>query len=343
MARPTFAPLPAADHVRKALLELQQVYLQTLDQTEGDVGRILNQSAARQIDEVIRSLDAFEKRDNLIWATNKNLQLLDDLMGAIAQLSPQTRTAAQDAWAQGALKLRQSLTQAAPQLGLELAKTDFARVSLQSLQVASRNSFGELSDFSSLQVQSLVNLKRDLADSMGRGLDYRALGKNVEKTGIEALAAIPGVRRAFSLEERGRMIGRTETVRIQSQLQDALGEEAGLDYGRSFLNWFLTDHHELCLWAEAMGWAPVQDFLAGPGLPPRHPNCGCSWQRGLKDWVDPESGPAALALQFADQVVKDGVKMSPDLLGRIGPHVTEALLKHGPIEQFRSQSKGVLM
>lgn len=327
-----FSPLPASARIKAALLEMQTEYLRSIDKTENQFAKILALSASRQADLIVQNLTAFERRGTHIFATSQNLGLLEDLTNALAEINVPARDSARQVWVDEALHLRQVLTSTAPELGIDLARTDFARVSLATVHAAEQNAFSELSDFAQLQRGVVIGLKTEVGDSMARGLDYRTIGAQVQGTGITALDAIPGFRRAFSLQERGLMIARTETVRVHTQLQTAKGDEAGLDWGRSFLNWQLQTHDDLCLWAEAMGWAPVVDFQAGPGFPPRHTNCGCSWQQGLKDWVDPAEGPAAMAKDFRARVLENEVKLSADLFQRLPPHVqalVEPLVKAG--------------
>lgn len=330
-----FQDLPAPAHIKAALRELQRVYVDTIDKTEHELGKILARSAARQAETIIKNLTAFERRGTHIFATSKNLQLLEDLTGALAQLDVPARDSARQMWTHEALELRNALRKAGPELGLKLDRTDFARVSLATVQAAAANAFSDLSDFSQLQRGQLVGLKHELADAMARGLDVRGIAEGVKAAGIEALPAIPGFRRAFSVEERAESIGRTETVRIQTQLQMAMGDAAKLDYCRSFLNWALLNHADVCLHAEALGWVPVEVMAAGPGFPPRHPRCGCNIQRGLKEWVSEDEGPAAMARDFARNVAEGKVKLSAELVGKLPPVVRDELEQAGILEKAR--------
>jgi hypothetical protein len=293
----SFVEPEATQSIRQALAALNTNYLATLDKTESEIGRVLATSAARQAQVIIGNLDAFERDGSQIFATSRNLAVLQQLTEALSELDVPVRNQAQAIWTARAADLQQALEKYAPALGIKLGPTDFGRTSFEQIHVGANNAFSELSDFAQLQSGVLVNLKTGLGDSMARGLDWRSIGKQAEATGIEALAAIPGFRRAFSLEERGQMIARTETVRINTQLQDVFGEEAGLEWGRSYLNWALATHSELCLWAESIGWAPVTDFLSGPGLPPRHTNCvlpgqlvsGPAAEAGMSRWYEGEA------------------------------------------------------
>lgn len=273
MVDPVFAQLPASARIRTALRALQDSYLSALSQAQDDTRRILLTAARNQAQTVLDNLDVFDARETHIFSTSHNLALLEDLTTALGQMSGPVRSQAQEAWIAQALNLRQAVEESAPALGINLARTDFGRVSFETVDVAARNAFSELSDFATLQQGTVVNLKTALADSMARGLDYREIRAQMKDTGVQALEAIPGFRRAFSVAERAEMIARTETVRIQTQLQLNLADEAGLDYGRSYINWLLTSHAQECLWAEAMGWVPLDELRLGPGLPPRHTNC----------------------------------------------------------------------
>lgn len=324
-AESPFSSLPASQRIRAALLALQAVFLDSVDEAQAETRRILGVSTQRQIRTVLDNLALFDARGSHIFTTSHNLALLEDLTAELARLNDPARSAAQEAWIVRALDLRQAVEEAAPALGLDLRRTDFGRVSLETIEAAARNTFSELSDFATLQQGTVVNLKTALADSMARGLNYREIRTQMTQTGVEALEAIPGFRRAFSVQERAEMIARTETVRIQTQLQLNLADEAGLDYGRSYINWLLTSHAQECLWAEAMGWVPLVELRLGPGLPPRHISCGCNLQTGLKDWILPQEGPAAMAKDFAARVGENKINLKPELLERLPARVRSEL------------------
>lgn len=318
-----------AQKIQGRLKELQQSFSDGIASTGDEFQRILMTSADRQAALIIQNLDAFQKSGTYIYSSGHNLAILDDLIGAMAQMQPQALGQAQDAWMTTAMGFRQQIQDSAKTLGIKLDKSAFSRTSLELIQVASNNSFSRLSDFANLQNQTLTNLRREAADGMARGINWREIAKQVQGTGITALEAIPGFRRAFSVEERGRLIGRTEVVRIQTQLQTDQGLQAGMTMARSYLNWALKNHMDLCLWAESLGWVPIHMMSGGPGMPPRHPACGCNLQTGLPEWLDADA-MAKHAKEFAKNLADNKVKVPGAVAAKFPPQVTDAVAAEGP-------------
>lgn len=326
-----FGDLPLATaSLRRALLDMQAAFLGSLDKLDAGISKALADSVARQAQVVVDNLDAFDERGTYLYTSGRNLAALQELVEVVSDLDEQTRQEAAGVWGQSALYLQRAILDAAPKMGLSAARDEFSAISTDLVAAGQKNSFSRLSDFGDLQTRTVVDLKRGLTDSMARGLARRQVAAQVKESGITALEAIPGKRRAFSLEERGSMIARTESVRVQTQMTDAFAEAAELEWGRSFLNWNLTSHHDLCLWAESMAWAPVQAFLDGPGLPPRHPNCGCMWMRGMKDWIDDDEGAAAMAKDFVENLKRDGIALKPQVFAKLPAAVQARLKREAP-------------
>ncbi len=76
---------------------------------------------------------------------------------------------------------------------------------------------------------------------------------------------------------------RTETTRIANDMHVAFAEEAGVE---TFINVGIADERQSdeCAAASLLEPMTKEEWQAGPGLPPRHPNCRCDLVAWLAAW-----------------------------------------------------------